>query len=178
MNQMQKNAEENDLRFVTSGVISRDVYTAATDAILKKGKFGKIMTAVYLLVLICMVVSVCYRLAFQTALCVFLLVVYSFLVVFVRNRNINLAVRRMQEVYGANSVECRTGFLDDFVYGENLTQEGISVTISYSDIKRVFDTHKYLIVLTKGFQYLVVFKDCLSEGDLNELKAFLKGKIG
>lgn len=167
---MQENIKKDDLKFVTYGSLSRDVYKELVDISMKKNNLMKILAAVYTVLIACAIWSVCHDIMEYVVICVAALLIFGIAVICKRNHSIKISVRRIHELYGTDAIDYMTGFTDDFIYGENKFQVGGYVAISYDNIRCLYNTKQFLFIVTKGSQFLTVFKDCLSD---DEQKNFL-----
>ncbi len=171
----QEKIDENDLKFVTKGTISRDIYKIINDLALRKNVLIKILLLVYLVLVICLIWSALHRVWLYIVCCVGGILVFSLVIIINRNRAINISIQRIREIYGTDSIECMTGFNDEIIYYENKCND-TCIAVTYKDIKYMYDTKKFLFLMTKGSQFITVFKDCLSTEEQKSLFNFLKQK--
>ena len=92
------------------------------------------------------------------------------------NRAVKLNIRRMSEA-GASSFSYTTTFEPEAVKTVNHTT-GAETLIKYGDIVRVEETRRVLLIFSNGGLFLLAFKDKLVPAQYEELKSFLKERIG
>lgn len=171
----QEKIDEADLKFVTRGTISRDIYKIINDFALRKDVLTKILLAVYLVLVICLIWSAIHRVWLYILCCAVGILVFSIVIVMNRNRAINISVQRIRELYGTDAIECMSGFNGEIVYNENKCSD-TCIAVAYEDIKFMYHTKRFLFLMTKGSQFITVFLDCLSDEEQKSLLVFLKQK--
>jgi hypothetical protein len=173
---MLEQVKEADLNYVTNGTIDANLFRALVDVTLRKSALIKFLAVVYVFYLICGIWGIVQHSATVVLCCVGFWILFTILLLWKRNHSIKLSLRRMREVYGAESVGYRTGFTDELICGENKLLEGKNVAVTYADLKRIYDTRQYIFLITKGSQCIAVFKNELTEDECKTLLAFLKEK--
>jgi len=171
----QEKINEDELKFVTNGILSRDTYAALTDLSMRKSVLTKVLAIVYLVLIVCGIWSVVHRIWGYLALCGGGILIFSIVLILNRNRSINISIRRAREVYGTGELEILTGFTEDVAYLEH-KQVDTCFGIAYSDLSCMYETPRYIFLITKGMQFLTVFKDCLTDAERAALIDFLGEK--
>lgn len=174
---MQEKVKTDDLMFVTTGMLSSDVYKSLYDITLKKNILIKILAATYVVLIVCIIWSACHNIGEYVVICVAAILLFSIAVVYKRNHSIKVSVYRIKELYGTDTVEYTTGFTNDFVYSQNNLRKEPNIAISYDNINSIYNTKKYIFLVTKGAQFITIFKSCLSDENQKKLVDFLKSKI-
>lgn len=163
------------MRFVTEGVFSKDTVKEFVDFTLKRSVLLILAALCCLEVFICGIYSVMHGLTTLSAVCFVFILFAAAAVAMIRRNKVNVSVHRLAEVYGTDTITSRTWFTDEMYILESMP-EGKRVCIRYKDISCMYETAHYVFILTKGKQFCVVFKECLSEEDKTELFAFLREK--
>ena len=92
-----------------------------------------------------------------------------------RRRVRQQCIARMKESSGESGYTLTTSFTDE---GMKIVNEGTGgqVTLSYSALSWARETEEHVLIITKAVQLGVVFKDCLTEQESEELISFLRNK--
>lgn len=171
---------KDDLMFITSGKLSRDVYKELADTSTKHSFLLKVLLIDYLLFAGVILYSANHGMIKFAVVCIITFFVFGIIAFLIRTGRILSAVQRTREIYGSDSVDYMTGFTDDYIYTEVYTESGLTVdslAISYDNVKRLHSSKHYTFIITKGGQAFTVFKDCLSRDEQKKLSDFVNSKV-
>lgn len=100
---------------------------------------------------------------------------YVFAVVFFRyKKSIKMYNDRQKEVHGDKVIEIFVTATEENVYMADSTQRAIK--ISYSDIKKVFETKNTVVLHSKSNLLYIFPKDSFTVGNASDFLVFLKSK--
>lgn len=104
-----------------------------------------------------------------------LIFVYLFAVVFFRyRRSVKMYESRQKEINGDKAIEIVAAAAEDSVY---MTESGgREVKISYSDIKKVFETENTVVLHSKSNLLYIFPKAAFTVGNAHDFLVFLKSK--
>ena len=163
------------IRFLTEGVFSRDTIKEFVDFTLRRNILLILAAVCCLEVFLCGIYSLTRHLTSLAAVCFVFIVLAAAAVMAIRRNKINISVHRITEVYGTDTITCRTWFTDEMFISESIP-ESRQVRIRYGDISCMYETNRYVFFLTKGKQFSAVFKENLTNDEKTELFQFLKEK--
>ncbi len=171
----QEQYSEDQLKFVTRGVVSEDTQRAFTDVYWRRSTYLKVIVVIVAALLCFTVWFLTHGEWFNAILGLVLIVGLIAAFQVSRNRAVRVYEQRHTGTKGANAAEYMTGYTDDFVYTEN-RENGTCAGVPYSGIRCYYQTDQYLFLLTNGSTFVETFFDHLSKEEQKELLAFLKQK--
>ncbi len=171
----QKLISEEQLKFVTEGMVTDVTLRAFTDVYWRKSSFLKLITVLIALLVFTGVWFLTHGEWFELVVNVLLIV--GMIAAFQVSRR--RAVRVYEQEHSASRYQeesqYMTGYTETFVYTEN-RQKSLYAEVSYEDIRCAYETEQYLFLLTKDAKIVETFLECLSKDEEKELLAFLKQK--
>jgi hypothetical protein len=91
------------------------------------------------------------------------------------NNVVKLNMKRIADA-GADSFSYTTSFEQDMIKTVNHTT-GAETVVRYEDIVRIGESRHVIVIFARSGQFLLSFKNQLSEQQLDELREFLKSKF-
>ena len=89
------------------------------------------------------------------------------------NKMIQTILNRMEETNGKRSAVYQTALEEDGVVVCN-ADTGATATVHYDTLVRFVDTTSAYVLLTRAWQFVVLFKESLTQEQQREMVAFLK----
>ncbi len=104
-----------------------------------------------------------------------LIFVYLFAVVFFRyRRSVKMYESRQKEINGDKAIEITAAAAEESVYIAE--SGGREVNVSYSDIKKAFETKNTVVLHSKSNLLYIFPKDAFTVGNASDFMKFLKSK--
>lgn len=157
--------------FETTGILNEEVLK-----ILKKYsisprlknflKIFAIISAIF--ALICIPVSLKFSIFFAFLVLVFILEYFLAVNIFYKK-----SLFIMKENTGLNEY-CYKVFFDETGAVVNNLSIGATVQLKYDAFVRIEEINNMYVLFTKANQYIIVFKDCLDNKQVNDFKTFIK----
>lgn len=91
------------------------------------------------------------------------------------NRAVKMNMRRITDA-GTDRFSYTTSFEQDMVKTVNHTT-GAETAVRYEDVVRVAESRSVIVIFARSGQFLLAFKNQLSEQQLGELKNFLRSRL-
>ena len=163
---------QDDGRFATEGRIDGEFYEKNKRFLLSWSRYaiaaGAIM-AIYV------VMALLYEDSSFLAWGALYALVMIGLYLFQRWRVVRIYSARLREVVPEGYCLMRTSFGEDGVHIANRTT-GSKMILGYDRLKKIAETDAYLLLLSKTKQMAVVYRNCLSKDEYEELNSFLESK--
>ncbi len=171
----QEVCAEDQLKYVTKGWVTQETQRAFTDVYWRKSTYLKILSGLILLLVLCgawfLTDGDWFSLVVDIVLIAALIAAFSFS----RRRAVRVYDYRHASGSEPEDAAYMTGYADTFVYTENQSRHTCA-RVPYEDIRYVYETGKYLFLLTRDAAFIETFFDQLSTEDQKGLLAFLKQK--
>lgn len=149
--------------FETSGTVDEAMYKELGGDVLPIGyrrRFA-VLVAIYLLFSLLMLTH-----GENTMALILFAIACLCVTLYVRKKrsSVKLTLQRLRETNGQESENFVTRLDEECVYVKNETSGGCG-TLRYEDIQRIVEVSKAFILISDGWQFVVVFKDGLSDRD-------------
>lgn len=173
---MEREQQGNNMQYVTKGAITEDVYNAYIR------KYCMTNWSLYILLFlelfliysaIRMIINSEWKYPITIGI---VLIVLNLLFVRMFLSKKEQFVESVKSHSSSEQVDCITGFAPDSIYHEICGNEKTVRKFSYQSIQHIFQTKKYLILITKSDTLIPVFMEQLSLQECSELPAFLRTK--
>ena len=89
--------------------------------------------------------------------------------------HLNAAVKRLHEMYPTGSMQVETWFTGEGVATHNLSSGG-QLVLPYGTLRRVSETERYFYLVTGANQFILVFKELLTQEQRRNFLPFLREK--
>lgn len=161
--------------FDTTGIVNEEIVRAFKSGVLPSATKIFFRTMIF----ICMgfgILSI-----FMTENKVFLLCFSLLTIIFITeyfyiiNKVIKICIQRMEESVGKKESKYNIYFDEEGAIVNNL-DTGAKVHMKYDVFKRFTETSNTCALFTKSNQFIVIFKDCLNQSQVDEFKGFIKEK--
>lgn len=97
-----------------------------------------------------------------SCLFLFFMAIFASYPTLLRRKHWKLAIIRLTEQTGTSSFQMESFFNVDGLVVHNLETDG-SVLLRYEDIAFLSESKRYFALMTKGQQFTLIFKDCLTD---------------
>ncbi len=171
----QEVCTEDQLNYVTRGRVTQETQRAFTDVYWRKSTYLKVLTVLILVLVLCgawfLTDGDWFSLIVDILLIAALIAAFSFS----RRRAVRVYDYRHASGGTTEDADYMTGYADTFVYTENQSRHTCA-RVPYEEIRYVYETGRYLFLLTTNAAFIETFFDQLSKEDQRGLLAFLKQK--
>ncbi len=171
----QAKVSEDELRYVTTGVVTDETQRAFTDIYWRKSTYLKVLSTLIAVLALGSAWYVTHGEWFYLIVNIALIVALIAAFNVSRRRAVRVYDLQHNSRYVSDAAEYMTGYGDTFVYTEN-RQQNTSAQVPYEEIQCAYRTDKYLFLLTKQSTFTETFLDRLSKEDQEGLLSFLKEK--
>ncbi len=171
----QKLISEEQLNYVTRGVVTDATLRAFTEAYWRKSAFLKLMAALIAILVVTGAWFLTHGEWFELIVNLLLIAGMIAALQVSRKRAVRVYEQEHSDPQYEEEAPYMTGYTDTFVYTEN-QRKFLYAEVAYEDIRCLYETEQYLFLLTKDAKIIETFLECLSKEEEQELLAFLKQK--
>jgi|MucameStandDraft_1065616.scaffolds.fasta_scaffold00723_17 hypothetical protein len=166
--------ERGNFMYETSGVIDESFFQLIKYDIIPK-KIKKIIACCCMIIFLCIIACAFFKLLLAFIVSVSGLVMFCITYYLVLKRTLKLSVQRLKETTNRESYVVTTKFLEDgVVILTDYSEE--EKFFKYNNLDTLIETKICYLLFTKSLQYIIVFKEQLTESEKKGLIEFLKSK--
>ena len=159
--------------FETTGIINDELVKSLKKYLVP----SKLKNLIKIMVIICVLLGLINIFISRVRVVIFFLVAGIFIAeyFYIINKVYNTCMQRMKETVGKRETKYKVYFDEVGAIVNNL-DTGAKIHMKYDVFVRFAETPNVYAIFTKSNQFIILFKNCLDEGQLNEFKIFIKGK--